>query len=73
MNREKNPLTDFDASVMEITCPGCGEKIVPADIEVYPRCPYCDYQFKTDGPFEDFILSPLLRRWVVTTAQRFIR
>ena len=34
---------------------------------------FCDYQFKPDNSLEDFILSPLLKRWVVTTTQRFIR
>lgn len=74
MKKDKNPLSNFDPATMtEITCPDCKEKVTPADIETYARCPYCDYQFKTDNQFEDFILSPLLKRWVVNITQQFIR
>ena len=54
-------------------CPECGEVITPADIEVYPRCPYCNHLFP-DGPqLEDFILEPVLRRWMIHSCQQFPR
>ena len=74
MKTNNDPLQNFDPTVMtDITCPGCKEKLTPADIETFARCPYCDYQFKMDNQFEDFIFSPLLKRWAVNTTQQFIR
>ena len=74
MKNKNNPLNDFHPSTMtDIPCPVCKEKITPADIEIYPQCPYCGHQFKMDNTFEDFVLSPLLKRWAVTTTQHFIR
>ena len=74
MKKNTNPLKNFDSATMtDVICPNCKEKVSPQDLEVYPRCPYCDYQFKSDNSLEDFVLSPLLKRWVVSTTQRFIR
>ena len=54
-------------------CPECGEVIAPADLEMYPRCPYCNHLFP-DGPqLEDFVLRPVLQRWVVHSIQQFPR
>lgn len=57
----------------DIVCPDCREKLTPADLETYAKCPYCDHLFKIDGYYEDFILSPVLKRWVINTTQRFSR
>ena len=54
-------------------CPGCGEQLQPADLEMFPRCPYCDHKC-ADGPqLEDFILEPVLKRWMIHSCQQFMR
>jgi hypothetical protein len=40
---------------------------------MYPRCPYCNHLFP-DGPqLEDFVLRPVLQRWVAHSMQQFPR
>lgn len=56
-----------------LICPGCGEKIVPADIEAYRQCPYCGYIFEQTPEFEDFVLSPLTKQWTKNTINQFLR
>lgn len=54
-------------------CPECGETIYPADLENYPRCPYCNHLFP-DGPqLEEFVLRPVLQRWMSHVCQQFPR
>jgi len=55
----------------EIRCPGCGESLQPVDLESLPRCPYCDYEFPADPALEDFVLSPLIKRWLRNLNQNF--
>lgn len=54
-------------------CPHCHEVITPADLENFPRCPYCDHLFPNDENLEDFILKPVLQRWVNHNFQQFTR
>lgn len=54
-------------------CPGCGEQLVPADLEMFPRCPYCNRQFQESPQLEEFILRPVLKRWMVHNCQQFMR
>ena len=54
-------------------CPGCGEAITPADLEMFPRCPYCNHQFPDGAQLEEFILRPVLKRWVIHNCQQFMR
>ena len=54
-------------------CPQCREQLVPADLENFPRCPYCDHKFPNDENLEDFILKPALQRWVSHACQQFSR
>ena len=54
-------------------CPNCGEQIVPADIEMFPRCPYCNHLFPEGNQLEDFILKPVLKRWMIHNCQQFMR
>ena len=68
-NREQN--TTFFTSRGEAVCPGCGEKLQPVDLESFPRCPYCDHEFATDSALEDFVLSPLIKRWLRSVQQNF--
>ncbi len=58
-------------AITEITCPGCGEKLTPADLEVFAACPYCDFKFTRDAALDDFILSPVIRRWAGGSHQSF--
>ena len=55
----------------EILCPGCGERLQPVDLEGWPRCPYCDFEFTSDAALEDFVLSPVVRRWLRNLQQNF--
>ena len=55
----------------EAQCPGCGEKLQPVDLESFPRCPYCDFEFTKDDALEDFVYSPLVKRWLRTMHQNF--
>lgn len=52
-------------------CPECREVLTPADLENFPRCPYCNHRFPNDSDLEDFILKPTLQRWMVHTCQQF--
>lgn len=45
-------------------CPNCKETLEQADIETYSKCPFCDYQFELNSQLEDFILEPIVERWV---------
>lgn len=70
---EKHHDTDTEFLIDGRFCPGCGEQIVPADLEMFPRCPYCDRQFPEGAQLEEFILRPVLSRWVVHNYQQFMR
>ena len=54
-------------------CPRCGEAISPADVEMFPRCPYCDFRFPDGAQLEDFVLRPALTRWMIHNFQQFTR
>ena len=71
MNKENSEEKQFLRD--DRYCPECGEVIAPADLEMYPRCPYCNHLFP-DGPqLEDFVLRPVLQRWVAHSMQQFPR
>ncbi len=37
-------------------CPECGENLFPEDLEVFSRCPYCDFDFSDrDAEIKDFL------------------
>ena len=55
----------------EVQCPQCGEKLQPVDLETFPQCPYCNFEFTKDNALEDFVLSPLIKRWLRTIQQNF--
>lgn len=52
------------ASGINLVCPGCSEYIEQADIETFMRCPYCNRKFSHSNELEDFILAPVVDRWV---------
>ncbi|MBE6391046.1 MAG: hypothetical protein E7042_02440 [Lentisphaerae bacterium] len=54
-------------------CPQCREQLTPADLENFPRCPYCDHRFPNGAELEDFILKPALQRWMSHACQQFPR
>ena len=47
-----------------LVCPVCGEMLAQPDVEVFSRCPYCDYKFAKDQAMEDFLLEPTVKAWV---------
>ncbi len=55
----------------QLLCPGCGERLFPADLENFQNCPYCDYAFPRDGSLENFLLQPVINRWVNRTCSQF--
>ncbi len=57
----------------DILCPNCGERLTPADIEVYAKCPFCDWSFQRDSCFEDFVMSPVVSRWMARAHNKFPR
>ncbi|MBR7155900.1 MAG: hypothetical protein IKD22_03610 [Lentisphaeria bacterium] len=70
---EKNSGNQTEFLVSGKYCPQCNEVLTPADLEMFPRCPYCDHQFQ-DGPeLEQFILRPVLNRWVANCFNWFSR
>ena len=58
MNNEKQYTVIDDSYIL---CPKCSEKLFPADIESFRRCPYCDCALPQSQELEDFVLSPLIR------------
>ncbi len=55
----------------ELCCPACGEMLTPADLEVYPCCPYCNHGFDRSSRLEDFVLAPVIAGWVGHCHARF--
>ncbi len=47
-----------------LVCPNCREELARADIESFPRCPFCDYPLGNSRELEDFILEPLVDSWM---------
>ena len=62
---------DFPAK--DSRCPQCREKIAPADVEMFPACPYCGKQFNNIQQIEDYAISGKIREWTVGNCARFIR
>jgi uncharacterized CHY-type Zn-finger protein len=69
MNKDINPKKytfkrvdwQFDRLLI---CPNCFETLCRDDIEHFTKCPYCDYRFEFDCQIEDFILKPVVDRWI---------
>lgn len=53
-----------------LVCPNCGEMLLPADIESFSTCPYCNTKLEFSNDLEDFILSPLISQWIQTIRNR---
>ena len=66
MTQEQPILLDGDR------CPLCREKITPADLEMFPRCPYCDHHFPQGAQLEDFVVKPAITRWVRHTCRQIV-
>lgn len=72
----KNSSSDKSCPVLTpelLICPECSERLTPADVESFARCPYCDYAFKVDARLDDFVISPMVSRWVTHIHQHFPR
>lgn len=53
-----------------LVCPNCGETLLPADIESFSTCPYCNTKLEFSNDLEDFILSPLISHWIQAVRNR---
>ena len=47
-----------------LMCPHCSETLSQADIEIFSRCPYCNFKLELNLELEDFILEPLVEHWM---------
>lgn len=47
-----------------LLCPRCKEQLAQPDIEVFSRCPFCNYRFELNVELEDFILEPVVENWM---------
>jgi len=47
-----------------LVCPRCHEVLSQPDIEVFSRCPFCNYRFELNVELEDFILEPVVANWM---------
>ena len=63
MAKTSNQLRPNVPAADQLICPGCGERLTPADVENFPACPYCDFAFRRDSRLEDFALLPVISRW----------
>jgi len=50
-----------------IVCPKCMELLTRSDVEGFGHCPYCDHPFELDSKMENFLLRPLISRWMQDT------
>ncbi|MCP3967336.1 MAG: hypothetical protein GY750_08645 [Lentisphaerae bacterium] len=53
-----------DTNKRLLICPECGEQLVGTDIEIFQACPYCDQKLERNCELEDFIIEPLVQRWI---------
>ena len=65
-------VPDDDFPVNGKSCPQCREKITPADVEMFPSCPYCGKLFKDSKKMEDYILKRKVREWCISHYKRFL-
>lgn len=47
-----------------LVCPRCKENLLQPDIEIFSRCPFCNYRFELNTELEDFILEPVVENWM---------
>lgn len=47
-----------------LLCPQCYETLFTTDIEHFERCPYCDIKIYIDSEVEEYILKPIIDRWI---------
>ena len=69
----KNNKTEIEYHDGYLICPRCRERLYPMDLEAYRLCPYCNEKFESTPEFEDFLLSPVLKRWVRAAYGQFPR
>lgn len=47
-----------------LLCPECFEILFRDDIEHFGRCPYCNAPLEMDSELEDYILKPVVDKWI---------
>ena len=52
-----------------LVCPDCYEMLLRRDIECFAKCPYCNQNIEFDAEIEDYLLKPVIDRWM--TFQKF--
>ncbi len=58
------PAPDTMPETRFLICPKCSEMLVPADIESFSTCPFCNTHLEYSSDLEDFILAPLVAQWM---------
>ena len=62
MAKTSNQLRPNVPAADQLICPGCGERLTPADVENFPACPDCDFAFRCDSRLEEVALLPVIAR-----------
>ena len=47
-----------------LLCQECYETLFISDIEHFEKCPYCNTTIEMDVEIEDYILKPVVDRWI---------
>jgi hypothetical protein len=47
-----------------LVCHECLETLFISDIEHFEKCPYCNASIEMDVEIEDYILKPVVDRWI---------
>jgi uncharacterized protein (DUF983 family) len=64
MSGKKVIIEKSDNAGSRLRCPHCGEYLVPADLETFSHCCYCNGKIENSPELEDFIIDPLVRQWM---------
>ncbi len=48
-----------------LICPDCFESLFRNDIEHFGKCPYCDQKINFDMEVEEYLLKPIVDRWLL--------
>lgn len=52
------------AGKLELHCPHCHEELESSDVENFSCCPYCGEVLPRSEALEDFVMDPMIRRWL---------
>lgn len=72
LNRHVKKSRNLRLTSSHLVCPRCLELLTRDDIEGFGCCPYCDHHFSLDPALEDFLLTPLVRQWMMHAGQQML-